>query len=662
MGDFGFYRDLAELTLGGRQPYIDFWVEYPPLFPWILIAIYKFSLQLPGWPSISAPFQISLGMFFLLCDAINALLVRRIAGRLWDTVHADRAMLIYAAQPIPLIVGLGWFDSFPLVFLLLAVEGALSRRAWVVGLALGLGSVAKIIPLVVGPAAVNALRTPRRLLVAGLVALAVVVVVLAPLVVSGSPYVAASVQATFDRSSWENIWALMEDYWRVGTAAPVRDRSILDAAGRDLHASTLPWVFLTGLHVAIMLLLCFIPRQPPSVRTITAVAGLGLLTTLFFARGYSPQFLVYLLPFFCILWPTWRGVWYCAAFSFLSLIEWPIILSLFPDRHDLITTVIIARTAMWAVLALDFTAEIWFTFRAGWRRISRPIAVLTSGAILLTIGWILWIGLLLLPGRSEQIALIDHIRSVSNGQIAGTIVSSSRATFYRLVPILGEQTVVLGIDGVEPTGDRQIEAIKRRITGGQYWIILDQAEGEPEWRARLERELSMLGSRVTDRWIFQFRLVGFIVPDRVRGTEQFRPVSARFGDVLELDGWLPIRETAVPGEPWRVLFSWRVLASPQSDLKSFVHVLNDQTEEIVVQDDRVLNLNGYGSTRWRPEERPVTGLEPVLPEAMPERLRLRVGVYDPRDGKRLAVGNTDHVDLIGPAIDRTNTRKHPSRP
>ena len=652
IGDFGFYRELAELTLGGRWPYIDFWVEYPPLFPWILVAIYKLSLLMPGWPSITAPFHILLGLFFLACDGANALLVRRIAGRIWDPEHADRAMLMYAAQPIAMIAGLGWFDSFPLVFLLLAVEGAMARRAWLVGLALGLGSVAKIVPLVAGPAALNALRTPRRLLVAGLVGVSIVLIVVAPLVLSGSPFVAASLQATFERSSWENIWAFLEDYWRVGTAAPVRDRTVLDAAGRDLHASTLPWTLITGLHIAIMLALCFIPRERPSPRAIAAITGLGLLTTLFFARGYSPQFLVYLLPLLCIMWPGWRGVLYCAGLSVLSLIEWPFVLSLFPDRHDMIATIVIARTALWVVIAVDFTAEISFRFRARWRSVTAPVALVTGGAILVVIGWIGWTGSMLLPGRGEQSAIADHIRAVSAGQGTETIISSSRSSFYRLIPLFGEDHVVLGIDGIEPSGDRQMEAIKKRVVDGQFWIVLDQAEGEPEWRARLERELSGLGSRVTDRWIFQFHLIGFIVPDRLRNEGQFRPVGVRFGEVLELVSWRPIRESVKPGQPWRILLAWRVLSGPMADFKAFVHVLNERTDEIIAQDDRPFNQNGAGSGRWRPGELPITGLEPILPETLPDSLRLRIGVYDPRDGKRLLTGGTDHLDLPGPSVIR----------
>src|SRR5579884_2119503 len=137
-GDFGFYRDLAELTLE-RRPFLDFWVEYPPLFPWVLTLLYRLALHLPGWPSATAPFQVVLGGFLLLCDVGNTVLVRRIAARLHGPALADRAALLYALQPFVMLAGFGWFDAFPLVFLLLALDAALTGRGWLAGLALGLG-------------------------------------------------------------------------------------------------------------------------------------------------------------------------------------------------------------------------------------------------------------------------------------------------------------------------------------------------------------------------------------------------------------------------------------------------------------------------------------------------------------------------------------------
>ena len=47
--DFRYYHELAGLSAQGYFPGIHFWVEYPPLFPWLAVAAYQLSLLIPGW-------------------------------------------------------------------------------------------------------------------------------------------------------------------------------------------------------------------------------------------------------------------------------------------------------------------------------------------------------------------------------------------------------------------------------------------------------------------------------------------------------------------------------------------------------------------------------------------------------------------------------------
>lgn len=348
-------------------------MEYPPLFPFALLGLYRASLGLPGWPSATAPFNVLLGGFLLACECVNVLLVRRIAARLHGPAVGERAALLYAAQPFALLAGLAWFDAFPLLFLLLALDAGLAARAGLAGAALGLGALAKVLPLAVGPAVVGALWRPTggpstdsagrsavgwRLGTAAVAAVFVVVVVLAP--IARWPFAEASLQATLNRSSWESVWALLEGYWGVGTVAPIADRFDPAAALRELHPATLPWWLIATLHLVVMLTLCMAPRGP---RQSVAIGGLGLLATLVFARGYSPQFLVYLLPLLIVLWPGWRGVGYSLLLTALNLLEWPIALSLFPDRRELIVAAIGLRTVVWLWLVIEMMAEVWAAYR-----------------------------------------------------------------------------------------------------------------------------------------------------------------------------------------------------------------------------------------------------------------------------------------------------------
>src|SRR5262249_36059666 len=154
------------------------------------------AIRLPGWPSTTAPFQLLLSLFLLACDAANALLVRRIARRVYGPEVGDRATLLYALQPFLVLCGLAWFDPFPVTFMLLALDAGRAGRGWLAGAALALGGLAKIIPLAVGPAVVVALATPRRLAAAALAGAAATLLVALPLAAQASPFTGASVVAT----------------------------------------------------------------------------------------------------------------------------------------------------------------------------------------------------------------------------------------------------------------------------------------------------------------------------------------------------------------------------------------------------------------------------------------------------------------------------------
>lgn len=648
IGDFGFYRGLAELALLGRRPFLDYWVEYPPLFPWVLLGLYRLSLALPGWPSTTAPFTVTLGLFLALCDAVNVALVWRIASRLSGPFVGGRAAAIYAFQPFVLVAGLAWFDAFPLVFLLGALEAALAGRAGLAGATLGLGALAKIVPLAVAPAVVALLHRPARLARAAIGGGLVLAAGIVPLALVGGPYPLASLRAILNRSSWETVWAFVEGYWRVGTVAPLGERTLIEAAGRPLHPATLPWTAIGLLQIALILLLCLVPGVRAEPRRAVAVGLLGLLATLLLNRGYSPQFLVYLLPLIILLWPTRRGLAYTLGLTLLGFLEWPIVLSLFPDRHDLIATVIGARTIVWLLLAVDALAVLWPVRLALWRRWTPAIGGvgLAVGAIGLV--WLTLAMLAALPARGEQTPVVAHIRAIGGD---GPIVASSRGAFYRLVPIFGADRVRLGVDGLAPSADAALAQLRGGLTGETAWLVLDQSEGDQAWRDRLAAELGAIGSPATDRWLGYYHLLGFIDPERWRRAHEPRRIDAQFGDVLRLEGWLPIESAVARGAPYRVVLSWRVLAAPTVELKAFLHLLDPTTEQIVSQDDRPLVWSGRTSRAWRADETPLTALEPVVPpEAALGPLTLRLGVYDPVTGRRLPVGATDHIDLPGPTV------------
>jgi hypothetical protein len=368
------------------------------------------------------------------------------------------------------------------------------------------------------------------------------------------------------------------------------------------------------------------------------------------SRGYSPQFLVYQLPLVILLWPDRRGVARTLVLTGLGLLEWPVVLSLFPDRHDLIAGVIGLRTLVWLWLIAEMAVELRprpdGRTLARWAPASRLARRGAGVALALGVALLCVRMAQLLPSRGEHVPVVAYVNALSSD---GPVVASSRTAFYRLVPLLGSTRAALGVGALEAeAGDRV-----RDGRSADYWLVLDHSEGDPDARARLERELSGLGARATDRWFGYYHLIGFLRAGAWRADPRLVGADQTFGDSLTLTGWATNVAELSPGQPMRLVLAWRVRAGPPIDYKAFVHLLGPSGEAILTQEDRPLEYLGRGAASWSAGEAPVTALDAIVPRDAPSGpLRLRVGLYDGASGARLLVGGSDHLDLPGPAVRR----------
>jgi len=48
--DFDTYFGIAALSDYGLYPFLNFWLEWPPLVPWLVVGAYNLALYLPPWP------------------------------------------------------------------------------------------------------------------------------------------------------------------------------------------------------------------------------------------------------------------------------------------------------------------------------------------------------------------------------------------------------------------------------------------------------------------------------------------------------------------------------------------------------------------------------------------------------------------------------------
>jgi hypothetical protein len=381
LSDFTFYRLLASYASQGFYPAVDYWVEYPPIFPWIAVGIYRLSLLLPNWGDPGFWFNVLLGTFFALAETANLVLLYLVGKHLHGRRVAIRIAGIYGLLFVPLLIMLGWFDVFGLTFLLLALYLLLVRRPLLSGGVAGFGFLVKLLPIVVLPVAFW--REPtwkRRGLLVGVTVLTIVAVAL-PFFLLNPQLFSLSLTVSLKRGSWETIWALLEGYTSFGQAGGA-NRFDPAQAGALQHPSTLPWGLITAGFALLYLALWVAVRDKvqgtggqgqeaasdrASFRAV-AFTGLTLNLVTLYLKGYSPQFVVWLLPFILLLLPDLRGLLYALLLSATNLVESPVYFTMLPDQAWLLTAAVLVRTGLLILLAVEYARMA----------LSRPIARLWS--------------------------------------------------------------------------------------------------------------------------------------------------------------------------------------------------------------------------------------------------------------------------------------------
>jgi hypothetical protein len=342
-GDFGHHYNLAVWSVPGQclvgpaacWPLLDYWNEYPPVFPYLSIMLVKL-LGGGGAP----PFHVyayGLALVLLLVDLGNLLLVRRIALRLYHPATADWATVAYALLPAPLILSWWTFDGLTTFWMLLGLWALLERRDGVSALAVGLGVLTKLVPVLLLPAIWRALPTRRAAAVTAGSA-AIVAVVLAPFLIRSPAMATASLLSQFSKSSYATVWAILDGNHQTAEGQPITgnfgalgDRFDPARATMRLHQPGRVPGWLTVLTAAGVYRVvwwrtrrrAFTWNEHKSVLLVAFTWTIFLL----WSKGWSPQWQHMLAPLILLTFPNRTGVLFALLLSAVSFLEWPLLLS-----------------------------------------------------------------------------------------------------------------------------------------------------------------------------------------------------------------------------------------------------------------------------------------------------------------------------------------------
>jgi hypothetical protein len=465
--------------------------------PWLLWGIYRLSLLIPPWVEPGTWYLTLLGAAFALFEAGNLVLFYGIGRRLHSRTEAVRRAWIYTALFIPVVTLLSTFDNAVLFFLLWIVLLTLDRRPGGAGVVAGLGFMAKLVPAVALPAAwLHLPAWPQRARLVAALALVVMLIAL-PFLLAGPEHFLAAFTTVLDRGSWETVWALLDGYYSFGVAGGPNRFDPADA-GAAQHPSALPALPITLAFGLLYLWLLTRRAAWQEQRVAVAFVALSQNLLLLYARGYSPQFLVMVLPFVLLLLPAWRGALYALLLSAASLVEYPIYFVVLPDEPWLLAGAVLLRTLLLVILSLEFAAQVygWRVSQRRWRQVA--VATLALSLLLAVAGGVAgfrayW------QARYEASPHRAAMETLAASAPPGaSVVVDEQEVYEQLYPYLHRRFQVKSVETHDylPAWEPRLEESAREA--GELWLYARAGSPLYGW---LAAHRTLLSERDFDGWV-----------------------------------------------------------------------------------------------------------------------------------------------------------------
>jgi len=315
-GDFIHYFQLNTLGI----PFIDFWSEYPPLFPFLSWLIFRVTA------GQQHTYEYILLMFLSLAQAGSIWIFIRLVTDFQTTEVAWRRIWVYVLILSTLPYGWWYFDSIVVFKMLLGLSWLLGRKVVRSGFGLALGILAKLFPAMLFPLVLR--RLPRRQAVIVItLTLGIVLFVYAGFYLNSPGITMASLRSQASKGTWGTLWALIDGNLRTGNFGPEIERLNPESAARPMgNPPKMPaWATLI-VFAAIGIWIWFRTDLSNSIKA-TAFLGVTWCLFLFWTPGYSPQWVLYLIPLILLVLPDEKAFTMAFALIFINILEWPILLS-----------------------------------------------------------------------------------------------------------------------------------------------------------------------------------------------------------------------------------------------------------------------------------------------------------------------------------------------
>jgi hypothetical protein len=643
--DSAYHFQLGRLAASGAYPYVDYWVEYPPLFPWLSVLAYKIATLMPAWIDQRFWFNLVLHGLIVPFDAANTVLVYALSKRASGAPFALKSAWLYATLFVPMFVVLGWFESIALFAVLLSLWAILADRPVLAGVAIGLGVLVKPYVALIGAVGLVHLSTWRKvglLIGAGAIALLAGV---SPFLIGNPQMLKAHVDTLLTLPGWSSPYALIDGVINH-TDPRVADRFDPALASNPIAPSHVPWGLVTLGFVIVYAVVLIRSYRHPHQRAAAGLAGVTFVMYLLWSKGYSPQWSLHLMAFLCILMPNLRGALLLLVLEALYVIEWPVTFILLRADAGYLAALVVVRTLVMVGLGALFGALIFVRQERGWQRLRSASLAGSLAAVAAVIGLALG-GLPVYAAQRYQADpmrdAVERIRSASTPDHAGVLFDRVD-TYERLAPYLPgwPALAVLQLGGAaDAWGDARVRSFigERR----EVWYVVD-------WGAEKHRAAGdELDQQLSERLCIVAR--EFVGAARMSRYVNAQP-SIDLNVSVDFEGGIRLSRAQISGavidagDSICVELTWTAARPPTTDYTAFVHLL-DAGGKIVAQSD-VAPGSGYApTTTWQPAQAIVDRHGLVTPNGLaPGAYRIAVGLYD-LEGKRLPARPAADAVVLG---------------
>lgn len=350
-GDYPYYHGLAQLAKDGRLPFLGYWVEYPPLFAYLYQGVY--ALTGDRYPT----FATALALVMVVFETGNVAMVFRLAGHVHSRENALKLTWAYALLFAPTFVMWHNHDVISTFFLLLAADEFLRGRSNRSAVWAGIGAMVKYFPALLLPVVWRFRKDLRQAIVYTVILVAVCATALAPFLIASPTYAVASLRAQIAKTSWLTVWALLDGNLGTGIfgAANAHADPAVAVAPQGNPPRIPPLIPLIAFGMSYVWL--WVKSSTSNAQAPTPSSKLVTFTAVTFvifflwSRGWSPQWLVMLIPFVLISLPLSRALLYILTLSFIDLAEWPVFLSRGMNQALYLTVPL--RTILFVLLLIE---------------------------------------------------------------------------------------------------------------------------------------------------------------------------------------------------------------------------------------------------------------------------------------------------------------------